>query len=341
LAKSSAKATLHNVASVAGVSIATASKALNGLPVSADNKAKVLKVAARLGYVVNETARALRSNRSNTVGLIFNELKSIRGIGVVDAMSAALESSGHSLVFATARSDARNYDTLMRRFLERRVDGLICVMPPTQLPSVRDYAAAGIPIVVVTEPSAAPPEQSSVHPSSDAAVRAALTAVFEFGHRRMLSLDDGSSNFSLNRIDPEWRRRIAIEQMRLQDAGSLDRLVHNVLAQQDRPTLIIAYEAQAEALLAVCKALEVAIPQDLSIVALTQSANEERAAQLNLSSVYLRSEVLGAEAVKQMVALLNGERSHKRVSVEVGSWHARESTGRAPELAKFARAIDD
>jgi LacI family transcriptional regulator len=110
-----AKATLHDVAAAAGVSIATASKALNDVPVAASNKTKVLKAAARLGYVVNESARALRSNRSYTIGLIFSELSTTRGLGLLDSMSGALESAGYSLICATARADTNAYDVLMRR----------------------------------------------------------------------------------------------------------------------------------------------------------------------------------------------------------------------------------
>jgi len=324
------KATVHDVASAAGVSIATVSKALNGLPVSAENKAKILKVAARLGYVVNETARALRSNRSNTVGLIFNELKSIRGITVFDSMSGLLESSGLSLVFATARSDASTFDTLMRRFLERRVDGLFCVMPPATLPSMQAYAAAGIPIVVVTEHSGASQGQTSVRLSIDAAVKSALGEIVKLGHKRILWLDDGSSSFSLRKIDAFWKKQVAIELLPWADTVSLDRLVQDLLRRKDRSTLVIAYAAQAEALFAVCQALGVNVPGDLSIAALTQSANEARAVRLNLSSVYLRSELLGAEAAKQMVALLNGDRAEKEISVEVGTWTLRASVGSAP-----------
>lgn len=66
--------TLHDVAAAAGVSIATVSRALNGLPVSKDALRKVENAADQLGYVANEAARSLRSDRSMTMGLIFRRL---------------------------------------------------------------------------------------------------------------------------------------------------------------------------------------------------------------------------------------------------------------------------
>ena len=55
------KVTLHEVAARAGVSIATVSRALNGLAVSKANRTRVEAAARELGYVPNEAARTLRS----------------------------------------------------------------------------------------------------------------------------------------------------------------------------------------------------------------------------------------------------------------------------------------
>src|SRR5580698_4212384 len=69
------KVTLHQVAARAGVSIATASRALNGLAVSAPAQNRVRQAVAELGYVANEAARSLRSDRTLTMGLIFFDLR--------------------------------------------------------------------------------------------------------------------------------------------------------------------------------------------------------------------------------------------------------------------------
>ncbi|HYM33737.1 MAG TPA: LacI family DNA-binding transcriptional regulator [Steroidobacteraceae bacterium] len=320
---------MHDVAAAAKVSIATASKALNDVPVAASNRDKVLKAAARLGYVVNESARALRSNRSYTIGLIFSELSSTRGLGLLDAMSGALEAAGYSLICATARADAKAYDVLTRRFLERRVDGLFCVTPPAKLTTVSRFRAAGIPIVAVTERSAALIGQPLVRPSIDAAARASLNDIVKLGHRRIVSLDDGSLNLSLSAIDPRWTKQVDIRFVRLGETPGLDRFLRDLLKQKQQPTLISSFLAQAEAILALCRTSRVDVPKNLSIIALTNSANEKRAEQLGLSSMLIQPERLGVGAVTQMLALLSGKRAQKDCSIEVGSWTQRASVRRA------------
>jgi len=321
------KATLHDVAVAAKVSIATASKALNGLTVSAANKVRVLKAAEKLGYVVNDTARALRSNRSHTIGLIFSELSSTRGIGLLDSMSATLETAGYSLICATARADAAAYDRLMRRFLERRVDGIFCVSPPDELPSVQRYQSAGIPIVVVTERSKALASLPLIHPSINAATAASMKDVLGCGHRRVLSIDDGLQKYSLDTLDTRLRDVISIELRSLLDVGALDDLVRTTLLQKERPTLISAFQPQAEAILFACRASGVKVPGDFSLIALTHVGNEKRAADLGLSSILFRPELLGAEAATQMLFALDGKKVAKNISVEVGGWTRRRSVG--------------
>ena len=65
---------IKEVANYCGVSAATVSKSLNGYSdISEDTKEKVLKPAEEMGYFPNSVARALKTNRSYNIGLLFNE----------------------------------------------------------------------------------------------------------------------------------------------------------------------------------------------------------------------------------------------------------------------------
>ena len=138
---------MHDVAARARVSIATVSRALNGLPVSQGNHERVHKAAEELGYVANEAARALRSERSHTMGLIFFDLRSRLGIELLDSLSESIEDAGYSLLISTARGDARRFELLMRRFLERRIDALFCMQAHGEGELLARYQAAGVPVL--------------------------------------------------------------------------------------------------------------------------------------------------------------------------------------------------
>ena len=110
--------------------------------------------------------------------------------------------------------------------------------------------------------------------------------------------------------------------------------VRLLLERPQPPTLLCALQAQAEGMLAVCRATGVRIPEDFSIFALTNSANERRAERLDLSSVLVRAELLGADAATQMLKLLEHEEVAESISIEVGKWTQRGSVGPAAQRAE-------
>src|SRR3954447_2678765 len=122
-------ATLTDVAKAAGVSLTTASKAMNGQArVSAETRARVLKVARRLSYTPNPMARSLISGRSGTVGLIIIDNMSQRfAVPAMLGAEAALNEVDLSMITADARGDVTRLHALATMLQSRKVDGLLVV----------------------------------------------------------------------------------------------------------------------------------------------------------------------------------------------------------------------
>ena len=67
--------TIKDVAKEAGVSVATVSRVVNGMPnVNEEMKAQVEKAIARLGYKPNQLAKGLKNNVTNTLGVVVTEI---------------------------------------------------------------------------------------------------------------------------------------------------------------------------------------------------------------------------------------------------------------------------
>jgi LacI family transcriptional regulator len=329
------KPTLHDVAAMAGVSIATASRALNGLLVSKASQQSVARAVRKLGYMPNETARALRNERSYTLGLIFYALGNARGLQLVDSLSATVETAGYSLLMATARGDESSYDLLVRRFLQRRVDGLICVSPEGERASAEVCRHAGIPVLALRSRGVEFATMPLLEPRFAAAAAAATQELLALGHRRVAFIDDGSAVDPANPVLAAWSDSpFAIERIALSVANGIDQLVRQLMRRADRPTVIAATEPHAEATLAVCRSAGIDVPGDLSIVAVTNADDEARARQVSLSSLLIDSHLFGETAGTVMLDWLNGKKPSNRCSVEVGKWHARATTGTAPKRAK-------
>lgn len=120
--------TLADVAKLAGVSLATASRALNDRDeVSAETRERVLSAAERLSFRPNSAARNLVSGRSGAIGLVTHDLEGRFSLPVLMGAEDAAGSGRMSVLLCDARGDAIREQVHLDNLLSRRVDGLIVV----------------------------------------------------------------------------------------------------------------------------------------------------------------------------------------------------------------------
>lgn len=118
--------TLKDVAEAANVSKATASLVLSKNPrISAATRERVLEAVEALGYVYNQHAASLRTQRSLTIGLIITDVSNPFSAELTSGAESALADQDYSLVLATTDDDLEKQSRSIRTMLERDVDGLI------------------------------------------------------------------------------------------------------------------------------------------------------------------------------------------------------------------------
>lgn len=131
--------TLSDVAAQAGVSTATASRALAGRPrVSRETVARVQEVARRLDYRVDPVARALREGTSRLVGMIVPVIGIPFFAHLVDAVEEELNKAGFELLLADSHGFVDEEVRRLRVLRDRRVDGIVVI------PSDREGSAAAL-----------------------------------------------------------------------------------------------------------------------------------------------------------------------------------------------------
>ena len=120
------KVTLRHVADAAKVSKATASLALNNNPrISEATRKRVLAAVDSLGYVYNQRAASLRTQRSYTIGLIIKDVSNPFNAELTSGAESQLADHDYSLVLATTDDVLDKQSRLVKTMLERDVDGLI------------------------------------------------------------------------------------------------------------------------------------------------------------------------------------------------------------------------
>lgn len=184
--------TLNEVAARAGVGRGTASRVINGqAKVSEQAREAVERAIAELGYVPNRAARALKTQRTDTVALVIAESEErVFGepffAGIVRGIGAALGDAGRQLVLLLAQASERR-GTLDEYLTRQHVDGvlLLSLHDDDQLPArIREH---GLPVVVGGRASTAV-ETDFVDVDNVQGARLAVGHLVESGHRRIATI---------------------------------------------------------------------------------------------------------------------------------------------------------
>lgn len=139
--------TLRDVAQLAGVSIATVSKSLNGREhVRPETRQRVQMAAEKLNFAPNSLAQGLLTGRTGTVGLLTSDMEGRFSLPVLMGAEDAFGTGSTSVFLCDARGDAIREQHHIRALLGRRVDGLIVVGDKTD---PRPSLGHGLPVPVV------------------------------------------------------------------------------------------------------------------------------------------------------------------------------------------------
>lgn len=121
-------ATQKDVAQVAGVSTASVSRMLNGIgPIKPAVRARIQEAIAALDYVPHDCARALVTRRSQVLGAVIPTLNNAIFAEGINAFEAEARADGFTLVLSVSNYDLDEERTLIRRMVQRGVDGLLLV----------------------------------------------------------------------------------------------------------------------------------------------------------------------------------------------------------------------
>jgi DNA-binding LacI/PurR family transcriptional regulator len=119
--------TLAEIATAAGVSIATVSRVIsgNGHPVKDATRQRILSLATSMGYEPNLIARGLRKQQTCMIGVIVDRISSPFAAATVQGLQDRLKLEGYSTSMVNANRDAGTVFEAIKDFNRRRVDGII------------------------------------------------------------------------------------------------------------------------------------------------------------------------------------------------------------------------
>lgn len=342
-------ATIHDVALRAGVSIATASKALNGGGRMRDEtRERVRRAAADLAFRPNPLARGLLSRRSFAVGLLTNDTYGRFTLPVMAGVTEGLLDRGVSAFLCAVEDDpvlARNH---LDALLDRRVDGIIATGRRVDRPL--PVALDGLPVPVVYVLTEGPPDAVTLLPDEAQGAREAVGHLIAAGRRRIAHASGPESFRVVRERAAAWRAAIAeagLPALEPVHGPWSEATGHDAVARlwggvgpvpgsapEPAPDAIFCGNDQiARGAIDALRARGLAVPGDVAVVGFDNWEVVAREPRPPLSSVDLNLKDLGRAAGQALLALVEGRAEPPGARRLPCTLRVRESSGGPEERA--------
>ncbi|KAF2414884.1 LacI family transcriptional regulator [Microbacterium sp. B35-04] len=197
------RVSMADVAARAGVSGQTVSRVVNGSPrVDPETRTRVEAAMAELGYRPHRAARALRTGRTQTIGLVVSTLASVGNSRMLQAVADAAAARGYALTVVTLGADG-DVSAAFERLSDQGVDGAIVLNEATERVREADLRAAGLTLVVVDSPR--DDRFGIIETDHAGGARGAVNHLLELGHETVHHLAGPAGSFAAAERERGWR----------------------------------------------------------------------------------------------------------------------------------------
>jgi DNA-binding LacI/PurR family transcriptional regulator len=269
-------ATLKDIAGIAGVTISTVSKAINGhTDINEETKTRILKIAHQLNYFDKKKADRPQTSRNYTIGIICPEIESNFYTQIVDRIEQRVIEKGYSLFIGLSRFDPQKESNYLNLMLNKRVDGIVlitCTDKNINRSLIEIRKKFDVPIIVVAVNQMVD-YYDSIKIDDHLGVSIAINHLLELGHADIGYIGDQLSAHRFEsfkrvladkgtRFEEKWAK---IGPERFEEGGYLR--MNEMLKEKSLPSAIFAsYDDIAIGAMRALHEKGIRIPQDVSIV---------------------------------------------------------------------------
>jgi len=273
-----ARVTINEIAKLANVSKSTISRVLNQSgPVSAKTKKAVLTAVERLNYKPNEIARSLALNKTQTIGLIIQDLRNQYYAQACWYAERKLRNLGYTAIICNADNDPSIEESFLTSLRYRNVDGILCIGVQENPMSILNFRSQGdVPLVLIDRLVKGIPVPA-VNLDNIYGGQLAADYLLDLGHRRIafatsdftdaehIRLEGFREAFLARGLNPD--DLIIVTQSEEEwHKGTCDPLL-KVLRQRKPPTAVFASnDYKALWVLRLLRQHQIPVPEEVSVV---------------------------------------------------------------------------
>ena len=313
--------TIRDVARLAGVSIGTVSKALNASGrLSAETRARVLKVAKAIDYRPNDLAQSLHRARSMTVGILSNDSFGRFAFPIVEALERRLFDHGVAIFMCNATDDPVRERRHIDQLLGKRVDGLVVTARRADRRAPIEPAARGLPVVYVFS-QVESKDALCLLPDDEGGARLAVSHLAALGRRRIAHIT-GPERFEAVRLrEAGWRKALAEAGLNAGERDCRPGRWSEAFGREAAQELFSRRRAAPDALFCgndqiargavdALREMGLAVPADVAVVGFDNWDVMVEASRPRLTSIDMNLDTLGREAGASLVEMMAGRALH-------------------------------
>ncbi len=308
---------MKDISVACGVSVATVSKALNNhTDIGAETKLHIKQVAKEMGYFPNSSARALKTNRSYNIGVLFIDEVPQSGLThdyfsfILDSFKTTVEKQGYDITFINCYKGKKNTMSYLEHSRYRGVDGVLIACVNFLDEEVQELIQSDIPVVVIDRLF---PDKLAVISDNEKGMHDLLTYIYNLGHRKIAYIYGQKSAVTESRLKGfyDTAKELGVEiyedfvlEGKYRDIPAASKRTAELLDRKDKPTCII-YPDDFAAIggMNEIKARGLSIPKDISIAGY-DGINIVARLEPQLTTVHQDTRVIGRVAAENLINLI-------------------------------------
>lgn len=304
---------MKDIARACGVSVATVSKALNGQPdIGEETRTRVCETAQKMGYMTNSAARALKTNRTYHIGVLFVDERQ-SGLAheyfstMLESFKAEAEAHGYDITFINHNVGGKP-TSYLQHCRYRGVDGVVIACVDFTDPRVRELAESDLPLVTVDHVFN---NRLAVVSDNVQGMETLVRYAYGKGHRKIAFLHGEKTSVTQNRLVGFFRAceelglEIPEEYVRESAFHNSDRCAQDTLALMnlpERPTCILfpddySYVGGMNAL----RQMGIRVPEDVSVMGYD---GIHLARVIGLTTYWQDNREIGRIAAERLISLI-------------------------------------
>lgn len=305
---------MKDIAKACNVSVATVSKALNDQKDIGDKTKDLIRLKAReMGYFPNSSARALKTNRTYNIGVLFAD-EANSGLthdffsAILDSFKRAVEERGYDITFiSTGKASGMTYLDHCRY---RGFDGVMAACVDFRDPEVIELVESDIPLVTIDHVFN---NRTSIVSDNIGGMRDLLTYIFQCGHRRIAYIHGLESAVTRSRLASFYKtaQELGLEipdeyilEAPYRDTEGTAKMTKKLLGLKTPPTCIL-YPDDFSVFggINVLREMNLRIPDDISVAGY-DGIRIGRHIEPELTTIRQDTEAMGRSAADKLIKLI-------------------------------------